>query len=826
MNTATSNFRAALEAAGLMPGQIIDGQFTRCATMDKPHSKNGCFVFHADHPASGWFSDWQTGESQTWTAKNGKPLTAIEKEILAQRVKADKAARDAEQAARWEDARNKAASIWEASQAATDAHPYLLRKGVSALGGIRQSRGALVVPVRDGNGAISSLQFIQPDGSRKFLLGGKTRGCCFAIPAKDESTDGPLVILEGFSTGASVHEATGHAVLCALSAGNLMDVAKLARAKHPARGIIIAADDDRATPGNPGITKAILAAKAVNGWIAIPAFTDPSGKSDFNDLAQAEGMDAVRSCLEKCQSHMNEKHNLLTLAPWPDPIPLPPARPLAPALNPDVCPRALLPWWQDVADRAQMPLETVAVASIVVLSSIVGRSVAIRPKLADSWTVVPNLWGMVVGRPSTLKSEAINVASAPLARLVAKAREEFYAANLKAMSRETVQKIKKDEVEKQIKTAIKKDADKDEIDELTAKHADLLKDEANERVVERRFYTSDATVEKLAELLRDNPNGMLLKRDELSGWLRGLCRHGREGDREFFLESWAGDGSFQSDRIGRGSTTVKALCLSVLGTIQPAKLESYIRGAVNGTVEDDGLLQRFQMLVWPEQGADWQNIDRPLDRDSREVNFTIHEELAKLVPASIGALTSEYSDLPYLKFSQDAQLWFDGWREKLEKRLRSPEFENCPAYESHLGKYRSLMPSLALIFHLVDCVSNGTSGPVSAHATSQAIEWCDFLEAHARKVYAEEINIGDVAAFALARKIQEGAILDGDTMRSVYRAQWSSLTTSDAALQAVQALERLNWLRLVAEGEGPRKALVLRLNPALAAFLKNGSGLK
>jgi Protein of unknown function (DUF3987) len=103
--------------------------------------------------------------------------------------------------------------------------------------------------------------------------------------------------------------------------------------------------------------------------------------------------------------------------------------------------------------------------------------------------------------------------------------------------------------------------------------------EVPEEPVLRRYKTNDTTVEKLSELLLQNPQGILINRDELSGWLRNLDKQGREGDRAFYLEGWNGTGSFDVDRIGRGCLHIPALCLSILGTIQPGPLSSYVWAA-------------------------------------------------------------------------------------------------------------------------------------------------------------------------------------------------------------------------------------------------------
>lgn len=270
---------------------------------------------------------------------------------------------------------------------------------------------------------------------------------------------------------------------------------------------------------------------------------------------------------------------------------------------------------------------------------------------------------------------------------------------------------------------------------------------------------NDGTVEKIGELLNRNPRGLLLSRDELSGWFWALEKPGREGDREFYLEGWNGSGGFTYDRIGRGTLHIPALCLSIFGTIQPGKLKAYIDAALRGGAGDDGLLQRMQLAVWPEISKDWVNIDRAPDRSARNQAFRIFEELDQITPKEIGAQT-QGEEIPSLRFAPEAQAIFGAFLEKLERRLRSGTLVDAPAFESYLSKYRSLMPSLALIFHLMKRVDGSSGTAVSATAARLAERWCGFLEAHARKIYAPELNQELATARALFDKIRDGSITD------------------------------------------------------------------
>jgi hypothetical protein len=285
---------------------------------------------------------------------------------------------------------------------------------------------------------------------------------------------------------------------------------------------------------------------------------------------------------------------------WEDPVPLPEGLPPVATLDPAMIPEPLRGWIVDVSERMQIPPDFAAAGAVVVAGSLIGRKVGILAKRRDDWLVVPNLWGAVVGRPSLMKSPALAEVMKPLGRLVAEAYEDYREAKstyeMDVMVAEATKAAFKDELKGAARAAAKT-GDRSKLDEIARRSQDT---EVPEEPVLRRYKTEDATVEKISEILLENPSGILVHRDELSGWLRSLDKQGREGDRAFYLEAWNGTGSFDVDRIGRGSLHVPALCLSILGSIQPGPLSTYVYQATQGEKGDDGLLQRFQLLVWPD----------------------------------------------------------------------------------------------------------------------------------------------------------------------------------------------------------------------------------
>jgi len=340
--------------------------------------------------------------------------------------------------------------------------------------------------------------------------------------------------------------------------------------------------------------------------------------------------------------------------------------------------------------------------------------------------------------------------------------------------------------------------------------------------VERRYITNDPTTEKLGELLNQNPRGLLLFRDELTGWLRSLDREGREQDRTFFLETWNGNNSYTSDRIGRGTTHAHSLTVSILGGIQPSRLQPYIRDAINGTGGDDGLIQRFQLLVYPDIGRAWRNVDRPPDAEAWARVQALFAALDTLDNENCIGAQSHTADngveYGYLHFDDEGQRFFDCWREDLELSLRGGSFEH-PALEDHLSKYRKLMPALALIFHLLDRLSGATQAAVvSLDAARRAAAWCTFLEAHARRVYGLAINADVTRAKILLQHLQQGDLPDEFTARDVYMKHWAGLATSREVIEPLTILEDHGWLRsfVITGGEtGGRPTAHYLVHPSL-----------
>lgn len=496
---------------------------------------------------------------------------------------------------------------------------------------------------------------------------------------------------------------------------------------------------------------------------------------------------------------------------WPQPQPL--GQPLPEVLPFDtrLLPGTFHDWIGDIAERMQCPVDFPAVTAMIALAGVVGRKIGIHPKRYDDWTVIPNLWGALIGRPSTMKSPPLKATLKPLESLMDTATAE-YSDQLSAFEKERdIAHLQKSVLEGKIKSAMRGGK------EFESLRLEMEALDALVAPLRRRYVVNDCTVQALGQILSENPNGVIVVRDELIGLLKVLESQGQEAARAFYLEGWNGNGRHETDRIGRGNIQIEAVCLSIIGTIQPGPLREYLHQAVEGGIGDDGLIQRFQLAVWPDDPAEWKNIDRYPDFLARNEAFKVFSHVNSLTPDAVDA-TPEMDDprgVPFLHFTPQAQERFDEWMVARENRLRQGLEEG--AMESHLTKYRSLIPSLALLIHLAEF----RTGNVDLDAIERAIDWGDYLASHARRIYASAQAASWGPEHQLLAKIQQGDLEDGFTIRQVYTHHWTGLSNKQTAEEAVGILTELGWIRPEKQAGGGRPTTVYRIYPNLNKFEKS-----
>lgn len=479
---------------------------------------------------------------------------------------------------------------------------------------------------------------------------------------------------------------------------------------------------------------------------------------------------------------------------------LPPSLPPVPTMPPEMLPEVLRPWLVDVAELACVPLEGLAAPAVAGLSGLIGRSVQLKPEVHSDWVAVPNLWSADILRPSALKSMQLTAALEPLRELEKRARAEFEEAELEREIRLENLKAQEDVLRKAART---------KSGSLDTEALRELRIEARQAEAKpRRYLVQDMTYQKAGELLNENPVGLTMYRDELSGWRVSMNDEQNAEARGFFLSAWNGNTSYDFERVGRGTVRVDNACLAVVGAIQPGPLHHFVMRSRAGSEGDVGLLQRFQLLIYPDSLGEWKRPRRAADGDAKARAFKVYEVLDTLRQAD---------EPTTLRFGDEAQPVFEEWRDALEHRLRGGGLAASPAFESHLGKYRSLVPSLALIFHLVQEAAAGrvkVLSPVTVDALELALNWAEYLELHARKVYALDLGLSNSPAHALAGKIKEGTVKDGDRLRDLRRKDWTGLKGELLGL-AVEQLAVLGWVHVEEVDTGGRPSQVLRLHPGL-----------
>ncbi len=447
-------------------------------------------------------------------------------------------------------------------------------------------------------------------------------------------------------------------------------------------------------------------------------------------------------------------------------------------------PDSVRPWCADVAERMNCPPEFVGVPLLVGLATLAARKVTIRPQQRTDWIERANLWALLIGRPGVMKSPAMVQALAPLERLEAHGARVHADELMLYDCEERIYTLGKAAAEKEAKSKLQENRAAD-ISQL------IGNEKSPKRPIRRRYLVTDATYEKLGEILAENPDGVLSVRDEIRGLLLHLAKEEQGPARAFYLQSWSG-GRYTFDRIGRGTVTVPDARLSMVGCIQPGPLSQFISSAQRGGALDDGMIQRF-LIVWPDDPGKWREVDRWPDSAAKRTARDAFDRLDSLDVSTIGAeQDTDYhghpDGSPFLRLDDDARELFRDWRRSLEERLRGDELGE--PFEAALSKFRKHVPALAITLHLAD----GGTGPITARPMLRALTLGEFFESHARRAYASGIRPTVAAAKSLLKKAQGGALEPEFTARDVYRNQWAGLSDRALVEGALDLLVSHRWL--------------------------------
>lgn len=365
--------------------------------------------------------------------------------------------------------------------------------------------------------------------------------------------------------------------------------------------------------------------------------------------------------------------------------------------TPDILPMPIRQWTVDNCMHAEGSLNYGAVSAIIVCANVIGYRCRVKPKVNADWKVTPNLWGMLIGNPSERKSPVADQFLKPLRFLQGDHHEIF-----KDKDKQYKEELKHRTMAEKAKDKALKAAYEVSQEDALKKAEAMIVPGIGDEPTEERFIINDATTEAVGQIMSKNTRTVLQYRDEQSGFFSSFSKAGHEGDRAFYLEAFQGDRSYSYDRIGRGSIHIKYLSIGLFGTIQPGVLEKHLLSTKGKS--NDGLAQRMQLSVFSDDTYR-PYTDDPFDTGARESAYAVIKELADADFEVWGATNDPFDSMPYFSFSPEAQEDFIQWYNIMKKKERE---EPDVHVQGHLGKYYSLLPSLALTFFLIDKAADVT----------------------------------------------------------------------------------------------------------------------
>lgn len=804
--------QAAAEAVGILWRAVPpDGRWHHVPAEGKGKgNRSGRIRLFADGEGGQvccWAGDQKT---LTFWARSETKLDPGERE--ARRKRLEKLRRQAAQelAELRADCRQKSAKLWERGRDVEAGHPYVIAKAIKPYGA-RQLRNSIMVPVRGADGTLRGLQFIGADSSKVFKSGTEIIGGYCRIGSPKEKT---LLVCEGWATGCSLHEATGHAVAVAFSCGNLLPTCQALRAKSPDWRLIVCADDDHATPGNPGVTKATEAARSVGGVLMIPDFAGVERgvkDSDVNDLVRLAGLDAVRLCVERA------------LLPIPEP---PPAeeraaeakpgdeardfeRPLlfdevrVPDISPDLLPSWLGAFAAAVGRSTQTPPAMAVLLALAAVATAVAKRFEVAPH-ETGYAEPLNVWTVTALPPGSRKTAVVSAMTAPLSEWERREGERL-APEIKraAAKRHALEKRR----EKLLKDAANADAQErlavilQQIEELEA----VIPEEQRAP----RLWSGDTTSERLQSLLADHGERMAVLTDEGGIFeVMGGLYSGGAANIDVFLQAHAGR-SVRVDRQGR-TAHLDAPALTFGLAVQPDILTELANGGKR-RFRGNGTLARFLFAV-PRS-----NIG---SRDVRNV-YQIPADIANAYRAGLFGLLeippmfSDGREVPRRLTLNSAAL--DSWlafAEMIERR--QGEGGDLEPIQDWSAKLPGAALRIAGGFHLVE---HGSTPParINAGTVERALDLCALLIEHARAAFG--MMGGDSAnedAKAIFRWITENRLCrfrKGMAYRQLKSRFTGKATQFDAALDELEGRAIISNAGKE-KGKG-RPATVYTVNPAL-----------
>src|SRR5580700_2077096 len=477
----------------------------------------------------------------------------------------------------------------------------------------------------------------------------------------------------------------------------------------------------------------------------------------------------------------------LLYAEWPDLQSCSGELKSVPPFNSEWLPLAIRPHVEDIALRMSVPIDYPAICAISTLAGAVGRRAFVYPKAKDKgWFEPITISGAVIADSGKKKSPTWKALMRPLHELEKDWQREYSKRMAEYSSAVTAyERACKEAAKNKIECAVS---------------------EPVEPSKPKRLVLNDSTHEQMHVICKDNPQGLLFERDELSGLVAELDMVGREGMRGFFLDGMTGDSSKTVDRVGRDGGQAD-ITFTVFGSFQPLLFRNVMADAVNIA---SGMMPRFHALVWPDN----KDIPRVDEAENQEAKIRYRQ-----VVRSLGSLEDKSV---FLHFTPDAQQLFFQFQSWLDGQM---DREQNPGKQSHLNKLDGGVAKIAALFQLVDAVSgipsseamrvnlqSGESEIVTQPGILRGIVYIDephfqmawdlvkYLVAHMHRVYDSKLEGIEYSKTRLLEHLKDGSIKDGMSARDIHHKDWAGLgrkvTTADSIEAALEELVDLGWVRL------------------------------
>jgi len=724
-DSAMEQFREAMRTRGLIPPAdlVADGSLHRCDVDGRGGENDGAYVLHMDETPAGGFENHKDGQGwERWHLNLGRNLSPSEKAAFRASMEATRKAHETADRKRRERARETAKRVWASSNPCT-VHPYLSRKGIKPFSVRLVSEGPqmgeLVIRLVDTSGEIHSLQFIDDAGNKRFLPGGQKKGCYCSMGTPSDA----IYIAEGFATASSIFEATGKATASAFDAGNLKAVAEALRAKFPRIDLIICADDDWQTDGNPGYTKAMEAAASVGGKVVVPQFGDSRSlkETDFNDLHLVRGLDFVRACIESQLATLGDSPNPVA-APANEasediPLEWPELMSLTASLDAQPYPLEALPTTireavDEVHRFVKAPLPLVSSSALAALSLAVQALWDI--KRAEKLVGPSGIYLMSIAASGERKSTCDGFFTRSIKEYqtqqaeAAKPLQRDYEADMAAW----------EAVQSGIKTALSAAA---KAGQDTKGLEQAMRDHERRKPVRPRvprLIYADATPEALKWCLaKEWPSGGVISSE--AGIVFGAHGMGKDSvmrNLGTLNQLWDG-GEIATERRSTESFTVKGSRLTIALQVQEPTLRAFF--SQTGTLaRGTGFLARF-LLAWPEstQGTRFFTEAPEHWPHLAAFNSRIESLLAIPVPIDEGGALSPAQ----LTLSTEAKEAWISFHDQIEGQLR----DGGHLYEIRdvASKIADNAVRIAALFHVFETPDSSVVNAAVFNAARQVVAW-------------------------------------------------------------------------------------------------------